>query len=464
MTEQEYTKHYYIEGERVCTKTCAERSRSIGGGFWGTAPFNPWDNALSFLEGDKSALSALLPEMIQRNIECADYDGHWEIDPMLPPVHNKTNFPEYNQYFYHSDHASTGLSTGLGSASFITDATGYVDQHIQYLPFGELFIFQRNSQFDSRYKFTAKACPPRWKLDNETNYTYFGARYYDSDISIWLSVDPLADQMLNWSPYLYCGANPVILQDPDGKKPVLFGVLERTGKAKYGNSFYGQSIRVGPYDVVPIYDKIENGNLIAYNAVRYSSDGTARTEYQMDPGDFNDFSDNVSNYDQAAKLVYASGAPDWNYVMMGQNIADGNYGEAFGNIGQTWSQALQDPGFWFDMGVGIAGAMVAGGNVAKGVSTSKTLKSASSPYKGSTVLGHSLSKHSMRKPNVWGRLVGDKSTWHSQALKHYDDIMNAPSCFTKTTNQNGVRFFEKRLPDGRGIRLNMNGTFKGFID
>jgi hypothetical protein len=74
---------------------------------------------------------------------------------------NKANMAEYNQYFYHSDH--------LGSASFITDATGYVDQHIQYLPFGELFISQRNSTFDSRYKFTAK------ELDNETNYTYFGA-------------------------------------------------------------------------------------------------------------------------------------------------------------------------------------------------------------------------------------------------------------------------------------------------
>ena len=27
----------------------------------------------------------------------------------------------------------------------------------------------------------------------------------------------------------------------------------------------------------------------------------------------------------------------------------------------------------------------------------------------------------------------------------------------------GIRFLEKRLEDGRGIRLNMDGTFKGFI-
>ena len=71
---------------------------------------------------------------------------------------------------YHSDH--------LGSDSFITDADGTVMQHLQYLPYGELFVSQRNTNFDTRYKFTAK------ELDNETSYTYFGARYYDSEIFI----------------------------------------------------------------------------------------------------------------------------------------------------------------------------------------------------------------------------------------------------------------------------------------
>lgn len=30
---------------------------------------------------------------------------------------------------------------------------------------------------------------------------YFGARYYDSDISVWLSVDPLSDFRPSLSPY-----------------------------------------------------------------------------------------------------------------------------------------------------------------------------------------------------------------------------------------------------------------------
>ena len=105
--------------------------------------------------------------------------------------------------YYHSDH--------LGSASFVTDIGGFVVQHLQYLPYGELFVSQRNTEeFDSRYKFTAK------ELDNETSYTYFGARYYDSELSGWLSVDPMSDERRWVSPYAYCQWNPLILVDPSG--------------------------------------------------------------------------------------------------------------------------------------------------------------------------------------------------------------------------------------------------------
>ncbi len=43
------------------------------------------------------------------------------------------------------------------------------------------------------------------------------ARYYESSLSIWLSVDPLSDKYPSLSPYVYCANNPVILVDPDGR-------------------------------------------------------------------------------------------------------------------------------------------------------------------------------------------------------------------------------------------------------
>lgn len=43
------------------------------------------------------------------------------------------------------------------------------------------------------------------------------ARHYHSDLSIWLSVDPMSDKYPSMSPYTYCANNPVRLVDPDGR-------------------------------------------------------------------------------------------------------------------------------------------------------------------------------------------------------------------------------------------------------
>ena len=47
-------------------------------------------------------------------------------------------------------------------------------------------------------------------------YSYFGARYYDPNISIWLSVDPLSDEFPRFSPYVYVYNNPIVMEDIDG--------------------------------------------------------------------------------------------------------------------------------------------------------------------------------------------------------------------------------------------------------
>ncbi len=55
--------------------------------------------------------------------------------------------------------------------------------------------------------------------DEETGYGYFGARYMDHELmTMWLSVDPMADKYPSISPYAYCVWNPVKLVDPDGEK------------------------------------------------------------------------------------------------------------------------------------------------------------------------------------------------------------------------------------------------------
>ena len=53
--------------------------------------------------------------------------------------------------------------------------------------------------------------------DTETGLSYFGSRYYSSDLSIWLSVDPMSDKYPSLSPYVYCANNPIKLVDPNGE-------------------------------------------------------------------------------------------------------------------------------------------------------------------------------------------------------------------------------------------------------
>jgi RHS repeat-associated protein len=111
--------------------------------------------------------------------------------------------PEPNWYIYHSDH--------LGSSAFLTDASGDPTQHLQYMPYGENFIEQRSiTSYYTPYTFSAK------ERDTETGYSYFGARYYDADISIWLSVDPMAHQYPYQSGYCYVGLRPIMVIDPNG--------------------------------------------------------------------------------------------------------------------------------------------------------------------------------------------------------------------------------------------------------
>ena len=109
---------------------------------------------------------------------------------------------ERMQFYYHPDH--------LGSSSYITNLDGEVAQHIEYVPFGEVFIEERNNTWNTPYLFNAK------EFDEETGMYYYGARYYEPRISLWMSTDPLQEKYENISPYIYCANSPIRYTDPKG--------------------------------------------------------------------------------------------------------------------------------------------------------------------------------------------------------------------------------------------------------
>ena len=126
----------------------------------------------------------------------------------------KNNFQEGDsyekmQFYYHPDH--------LGSSSYITNLEGEVVQHIEYVPFGEVFVEERNNIWNTPYLFNAK------EFDEETGLYYYGARYYDPRLSLWISVDLDREKLIFSTPYCYTMNNPVNNFDPDGNSP--FSVL-----------------------------------------------------------------------------------------------------------------------------------------------------------------------------------------------------------------------------------------------
>ncbi len=221
-TNRGYTKHYYAGSERLAAR--------LGGGF--DRPVVGGDHGLSQLatalfeqcqkETEKRVLEAIPPHTIRRDhlSENIYMDMMREFETPMHLMANaviKSNNllstaqnivsgnAEPDVYFYHSDH--------LGSASWITDGDGIPIQHLQYLPYGEPFVNQRavGSTYSERFRFTGK------ERDAETSYGYFGARYMDHELmTMWLSVDPLADKYPSISPYAYCAWNPIKLVDPDG--------------------------------------------------------------------------------------------------------------------------------------------------------------------------------------------------------------------------------------------------------
>jgi len=105
-------------------------------------------------------------------------------------------------FFFHSDH--------LGSTSYITDDKGNITQYDAYLPYGELLVDEHSSSEEMPYKFNGK------EFDEETGLYYYGARYFDPRLSLWMSTDRFAEKYPNSSPYSYCLGNPLGSIDING--------------------------------------------------------------------------------------------------------------------------------------------------------------------------------------------------------------------------------------------------------
>jgi RHS repeat-associated protein len=94
----------------------------------------------------------------------------------------------------------------------VLSQAGAVEQVNHYYPSGGLFGegVQTSSQ---PYRYNGKELDRKFGLD----FYDYGARHYDAALGAWTTADPLAEKYYSVSPYAYCGNNPVMRIDPDGK-------------------------------------------------------------------------------------------------------------------------------------------------------------------------------------------------------------------------------------------------------
>ena len=157
-------------------------------------PYNGKDND-DYVNGQGFCCNDGTPEAAQAMVRTRAANGNFKPNDDY----------EKMQFYYHPDH--------LGSSNYITNLDGEVSQHIEYVPFGEVFIEERNNTWNTPYLFNAK------EFDEETGMYYYGARYYEPKLSLWLSVDPLEENLPSSSTYSYAANNPIRFIDMEGKIP-----------------------------------------------------------------------------------------------------------------------------------------------------------------------------------------------------------------------------------------------------
>ncbi|MFT4760652.1 MAG: RHS repeat-associated protein [Paraglaciecola sp.] len=129
-----------------------------------------------------------------------------------------TDFKEYADYEYSTiPNISYYILDHLGNTRVVYSNAScgeetYVLEYIaDYYPYGKVL---REFVCTSERFLTTEH-----ERDTETGWDNRGARFYDSEVGRFLSLNPLAMDFAEWSPYNYTLGNPINLVDIDGRAP-----------------------------------------------------------------------------------------------------------------------------------------------------------------------------------------------------------------------------------------------------
>ena len=236
------------------------------------------------------------------------------------------------RYYYHSDH--------LGSAQFVTDWRGRQYEHIEYTPYGELWIEEVAAGLDKLpFRFTGK------EMDEETGLYYYGARYLDPKYSRWISTDPALSEYMagssvgaggiyntvNFNVYHYGNNNPIKYTDPTGmwidngdgtytaeKGDTLWDKYGADWKEKSGFTRDPRTLQVG--------ETVGEKNIPTY------SDASAEMKQQIPQGNAQDSNQNVVASKKSNDVAFSYGFGGKLALVLGLGAESGFIGDTSGNL------------------------------------------------------------------------------------------------------------------------------------
>lgn len=97
----------------------------------------------------------------------------------------------------------------------VVNTSGTILQSTDYYPFGLAFADSNIS--DNRYLYNGKEIEDYTLGTSYLGTLDYGARHYDARIARWTAPDPMAEKYYGVNAYSYCGGNPILLIDIDGK-------------------------------------------------------------------------------------------------------------------------------------------------------------------------------------------------------------------------------------------------------
>ena len=123
---------------------------------------------------------------------------------LTPPQNEEES--EKKLIYHHPDH--------LSGASVDTNENGEILQLTDYYPYGDERIEETTTDFHNDYTYTGK------ERDEDTKLLYYEARYYNSHIGRFISIDPWSGDITDpqsLNKYAYVRNNPLKYTDPSGK-------------------------------------------------------------------------------------------------------------------------------------------------------------------------------------------------------------------------------------------------------